>query len=498
MFAAVQVPLADLRHFVVEPTGRLPVPPWPLADPSKHFVRAVGPVRQRRRGGVPEWIGESLYCDARHAVSFPPEQGSLQHAGSPLTYLTPQYRRFLATGRAQWASAIARMDVGLKVSGRKPSGRVTNRFLPIPKEAALAAATVMIGMPPDSRLRTLVSAGGAIAERIRIVTTSLIDPPAYVRPWWVQAGRPLVLVEAPFTREFVGALDPPMDVDKAIAEGRDALALQHFSHIEYRGQIVPVWTLFYGRQISDTTLRLLRIHLWRLHNEREVLRLVLAACLQKQLNPSQPALRDYLARQSSSLRQVKREGLPQSGLLFRAYALDSLVNASDIGALSGILRDVSPGLAASVLPLAENIMSIPDSAIYITVNGGLQVADNIDYSQHIGGAGHIGAVIGGQANVGGGNYQGGGTQNIQILDRVDMSQLADELQRLAMALAEKANSPERQAAVEHVKRAGAAAQQKDKMSAWNHLVRTGKWVFDIATQIGVSVAAAVIAAAIAL
>jgi len=289
-----------------------------------------------------------------------------------------------------------------------------------------------------------------------------------------------------------------MDVDKAIAEGRDALALQHFSHIEYRGQIVPVWTLFYGRQISDTTLRLLRIHLWRLHNEREVLRLVLAACLQKQLNPSQPALRDYLARQSSSLRQVKREGLPQSGLLFRAYALDSLVNASDIGALSGILRDVSPGLAASVLPLAENIMSIPDSAIYITVNGGLQVADNIDYSQHIGGAGHIGAVIGGQANVGGGNYQGGGTQNIQILDRVDMSQLADELQRLAMALAEKANSPERQAAVEHVKRAGAAAQQKDKMSAWNHLVRTGKWVFDIATQIGVSVAAAVIAAAIAL
>jgi hypothetical protein len=149
MFAAVQIPLADLRHFVSEPTGRLLVPPWPLADPSKHFVRAVGPIRERRRGGVSEWIGESLYCDARHAVVFP-KRGMLEHAGYKSAYLTPLYRRFLAFGRAQWPGTVARLDIGFKVSGLDDNGRVTGRILPTPGQAAFAAATVILRVPPTA------------------------------------------------------------------------------------------------------------------------------------------------------------------------------------------------------------------------------------------------------------------------------------------------------------------------------------------------------------
>ena len=367
MFVAVQIPLADLRYFVGEPKARLSVPAWPLADPTKNFIRGVGSVRERRLGGVPEWIGESLYCDARHALVFPPDRGTVVHEGSPIAHLTPLYRRFVAFGQAQWGGAVARMDVGFKVRGRYTTGKPTGRILPIPEVAALAAATVKLKLPPDDRLRTLLTSGDAIADKLRTVTTSLVDPPASVNRWWVRAGIPLVLIEAPFTERFIASLDPPTELGIASPEAHDSLALQHFSHVEYQGQRAPVWTLFYSSNIPTEQLRQLRIHLWRLHNEREVLRLVLNACLQKQVEPAQPALRDYLARQSASLRRAKRHGLPQADLLSQAYALDARENASEISLLSQILSDVNRGMAKSVVLMSTSTESAspPAPAVYI-------------------------------------------------------------------------------------------------------------------------------------
>jgi hypothetical protein len=497
MFVTVQIPIADMRRFVNDETGRLALPPWPLADPAKHFVRAVGPVRRRRRGGVPEWVGESLYCDARHALVFA-DHGALRHQLGDQVYLTPLYRRFVATGRVKWSDSVARIDVGFRVSGRNPNGRLTGRRLPLPGQAALAALTVEARIPPNDKSRLVVNAGGLIAERIREVTTSLTAPPVHDRSWWVQSGSPLVLVEAPFKPEWLGLLRPPMDIGTPSPGNNDALALHHFSHIEYQGSMIPVWTLFYSETIPSETLRLLRIHLWRLHNEHEVLRLVLAACIQGLLDPAQSTLRDYLARQSNALRQPTREGFPQSDILSRAYAIDSLVNASYIEELKTILSDVSPGLAASVQPLIENKGTTLVQALYITNYGEVKVVentDNRDFSQNIEG-GSVGAVISGQASVSGGNFQGSGTQNIQILDHVDMSKLSDELARLVTELSQKAATPDQRADVELVRGAADAAQQGDKKSVWGFLKRVGQWVLDNATQIGVTVAATVIAAAI--
>jgi hypothetical protein len=446
---------------------------------------------------VAEWIGESLYCDARHAMAFP-ERGGLQHQLFEMVNLTPLYRRFVATGRAKWPSAVARVDAGFKVHGRNANGRITPRVLPLPKQAALAAATVMFRISPNSRSRSFLSASSALAEKIQTVTTSLIDPPANVRSWWVQGGRPLILVEAPFRPEWFPLLDPPMAVSTSAPEENDALALHHFSYLEHQGVTVPVWTLFYSRSLSIESLRLLRIHLWRLHTEREVLRLVLASCLQGQLDPSQPVLRDYLARQSRSLRQTTREGLPQSDILSHAYAIDALVNADELAELNEILCDVSSGLAASVRPLTNVSMGTVAQAVYITNYGEVQMAgnmDNRDYSQNIEGS-NVGAVIGGQASVSGGSFQGRGTQNIHILDNVDMSVLSEELARLLAELDQKASTPEQHTDAEIVREAMSAARQGDKKSVLSHLKCAGKWVLDNAVQIGVSVAAAVIAAAI--
>jgi hypothetical protein len=499
MFVTVQIPIADMRHFVTEETGRLTLPSWPLADPAKDFVRAVGPVRRRRRGGVPEWVGESLYCDARHALVFA-DHGTPRHQLTGQVHLTPLYRRFVATGRMKWPGAVARIDAGFRVSGRNANGRLTSRRLPLPAQAALAAVTVETRIPPNGKSRPMVQAGGLIAERIRAVTTSLTTPPAHHRSWWVQPGAPLVLVEAPFKPEWLPLLKPPMDVGTPAPGNNDALALHHFSRIEYQGSIIPVWTLFYSETIPTDTLRLLRIHLWRLHNEHEVLRLVLAACIQGQLDPAHPTLRDYLARQSSALRQPAREGFPQSGILFRAYAIDTLVHADYIEELNAILSDVSPGLAASVQPLIESKESSPAQALYIMNYGEVKVVentDNRDFSQKVENS-NVGAMFGGEAHVtvDKSNFQGSGTQNIQILDNVDMAKLADELARLVTELSQTAATPDQRADVELVRGAADAARQGDKKSVMGLLKRVGKWVLDNATQIGVGVAAAVIAAAI--
>jgi hypothetical protein len=77
-----------------------------------------------------------------------------------------------------------------------------------------------------------------------------------------------------------------------------------------------------------------------------------------------------------------------------------------------------------------------------------------------------------------------------------MAKLADELARLVTELSQTAATPDQRADVELVRGAADAARQGDKKSVMGLLKRVGKWVLDNATQIGVGVAAAVIAAAI--
>lgn len=346
MFVAVQIPLADLRHFVPEQTGRLRVPPWPLADPARHFVRAVGPVRRRRGGGVEGWPGESLYCEARRAVIFPAEHGNLTHEGSQRIHLTPLYRRFLATGEPEWPGTIARMDFGFNVSVQTTKRRARGRELPSLEEAALAAITVALNVPGHNRPLKLLNAGVAVAEMIRTATTSLTDLPERVHPWWVQAGRLLVLIETPLDPHNTSLVDSLKRSRTVRLQHKDQLDFLRFSHVH--SDRVPLWTIFRKPDVHSGELRRIRTHLWRLHNEREVLGKVLAECLSRNIDPSREALRDYLARQSERLRKKEIDGLPQAEFLSRAYAEDELVNADRISELRQILRGVNKGVARSV------------------------------------------------------------------------------------------------------------------------------------------------------
>ena len=83
MFIHISFPIADLRSFATR--GGLTKPTWPNPQEAPQrpgavekglqlawgdFVRSVGVVRGRAKGGLPGFASEDVYADARGAIKF--------------------------------------------------------------------------------------------------------------------------------------------------------------------------------------------------------------------------------------------------------------------------------------------------------------------------------------------------------------------------------------------------------------------------------------------
>jgi hypothetical protein len=78
VFVTMQLPVVDVRPLVAGNTYRDPRPNWPVPtrrfsrrSPDHHrsdYVRGLGAVRPRLRGGVAPWLSESSYVDVRNCV----------------------------------------------------------------------------------------------------------------------------------------------------------------------------------------------------------------------------------------------------------------------------------------------------------------------------------------------------------------------------------------------------------------------------------------------
>ena len=90
----------------------------------------------------------------------------------------------------------------------------------------------------------------------------------------------------------------------------------------------------------------------------------------------------------------------------------------------------------------------------------------------------------------------------QILNESDTEKyldvLADELSKLKKSLDEYKSNPQYRSVVESVTAAETAAKNGDKSTALERLKGIGDWVLDVATKIGVSVAAAAIKEALGM
>ena len=489
MFIRVQFPLADVRNFGLGETGRLDRPAWPLPNVDNEFVRSVGIVRQRPGGGVRPWTGEHLCCDARGAVKFAHGPGKPICGAVGGIPLTPAYRRYFVDG------PVARVDLGFAVERWRAEKPMSGK--PILRAAALSALTLPMFVPEVApRARELVTLGPAMAKRILQVTTSLRPPPERVEPWWITEARPLVLVEDLYDDERYAGLDDLALAKQGEWPTRAEPMIVHYPlSVNRRGREIPVWVLLFDSRVKQEELRALRLHLWRIHNEREVLRAVLGLCLRRKLQPAKSeALRGYLDKQSKRLRKANAEGLPQRALLDYAYGLDALVNEDELHSLREVLDEVgSPGLTASVMPAAEGKPAedprtgpVNNITIQHAIFGGGTMVTG-ENAQNVQNSGPTGAVIGGQATVSG-NFQGSGVQQTDPGADVDLQVLATELAKLRAALRSQATEPEHDLAIAEVARAEQEAKKGDAPAARSALARAGSWAREAAKLAGVPVA----------
>lgn len=340
MLIAITFPLLDARGFIDTPTGRVASPNWPSPRVYQDFLRHYGVVKERTRGGVREWPGEEVYCDARKALRFGPRFQFLPTFG--LTCVRQcAFRRFFSDG------VTCHFDVGISLRGcKKP--------LPEPELLRVVVDTCTLPVTLFGQSKTvvpLISADRSIAQQYLIATTTR----AVTAPerWWVIAAPPVIVVE--YSHGDIASLPSHhTPIKHSLGSG---LHLAH-CRVEMRGRRVGMWLLGTDKTVSADVLRRLRVLLLRAHADRETVKEALRLVGSKRLTLRPPVesvqhapterLQLFLTGALSRLGKERRDGFPQSALLDAAQDFEDTVNEGERESLLQQLRPLRRNLYRTI------------------------------------------------------------------------------------------------------------------------------------------------------
>lgn len=300
MIVIVQIPVVDVRSFATGPTSRDQLPLWPLPDRvygrrtvdhhRTNYVRGLGPVRPRFRGGVPAWLSETNFVDVSRRVrmercSYPALTDQLDEPRRLGIY--PLYRNFYTDG------VVGRLEVCLRVEDLVDGLPLTLRRGAVADHVAMTGAWLRGGA--DERT-PLAQFGRKFAEHFLKSTTTSSD--THTQSWWVQARTPaLIMIQHSAT---ASALSKP--------EYTVNHAWRPVNNVR-----MSVWDVSHTG--DDEEIRQLRIHLSKLHADCEAVQVIAGLCDNEQLDPQHPKLHKYLKVIVRSLRQPAKHGYKQADLL---------------------------------------------------------------------------------------------------------------------------------------------------------------------------------------
>ena len=346
MFVVLQHPFADLRSFdQPDECHRVRNPPWPLGTEGVNFVRSSGSIQPRRGGGVAEWEGEDRYADASSALRFPDDMAHLQLGPEALAARCGySFRRFYSQGMT------ARVEIGLRLSSEAGVSTDADKLW---RDALFAWLSLEVAVGPRGNRAAparLIDTGGALAKHFLRASTYRHklplrpDPP--VPQWWFQAGIPSLIVE---TLQGEPLALPPHTRPVGIAP--ELGTLQH-AWLQIGVRRVSAWFLASTGK-DPAALRRLRIHLLRLHAERETLRAVLTAVTQHKLEiEKDAALSDavqlYLNDAIRAIERPARFGVEQTEMIDVARAAFGDLFAGDTSSLATMRRQVGSKVEAFV------------------------------------------------------------------------------------------------------------------------------------------------------
>jgi len=294
----VQLPVVDVRPLVAGTTYRDPRPNWPVPARKfsrrsrdhhrSNFVRGLGAVRPRLRGGVAPWLSESSYVDMRNRVRigtpvrFDPDQTSTKVA----------YRNFYTDG------IVGRLEVCFACRGG--NGRRTGLM----SQYATQAPTWLRGRRDHAV--PLVDFGPRFAAHLLDATT-VGDPVSTgsvlgdellawweLRDWVVRAGEPAVITETP----------------GVAGEG----ASLHQTWWITEGTRLASWDLDQGAADLEE-MRRLKTHVSRLHSGFLAAETVLGLCVNGKLDPDHPPVERFLISTLDTLLRPRRHGFGNAQLL---------------------------------------------------------------------------------------------------------------------------------------------------------------------------------------
>lgn len=383
IFLVIQFPLADARGFFADGAGRLLRPSWPLAQPHRDFVRSAGCVQTRRRGGVETWAGEDLYSDASAALRFSVSSGDVRSLGRiDGGKLRCSFRRFFSDG------IVARFELGLRVS--RPIGNETIDLQRLLTQVLELPVRVGTGANQTRQIR-LVDAGSSLAHHFLIATSKHLPDRAEPRAsWHLVSGMPMMLVEHD-QRVLL-----PRHTRHVPRSSAFETSLSHLK-LQLTDRRCNIWFIGQRPDVGDQ-LRRLRIHLSRLHAERECLRITISHLrhpnrfdLARDSYTSE-AVQEYLRDKVRLVQRSRYLGVDRGGML--AVACDAVESASlgEGASLNFARRQVallvkrylreSSDTAAVISQIKGNVMLTRINIGDMTVSGdfSLSTAENIQNS----------------------------------------------------------------------------------------------------------------------
>lgn len=335
MHSILQFPVADLRDFV---PNNFKVSSLPLAFTAPYgvFVRSFGAVRARSKGGVEDLPGEDVICPSPRAIRFASSLGN-PVKGSPFSFACT-FRRLSSGGKVPY-----RFEVGLRQRGSVPSTNWLSRSAAPSLLDAIASLHVRVAYQPQDALPvSLLRAGRAVARAyLQGTTKSQKGQLSPACPDWVGAGTPAILLEF----EERDELKVPHQCQSIEVDPTKGVSLWYL-RTTLDNELVGVWILLTSAAADPQYIRNLRIHLLRLHAERQcfatVLRYVLKRVVPVQVKTAHTdELLHYLSTTGGLLIRKSYSGIDQSQVSLAAYKYDALISAGETATLMAMLDSVN-------------------------------------------------------------------------------------------------------------------------------------------------------------
>jgi hypothetical protein len=371
MLFIYQQPIADGRSFTSADDSKLSLPSWPHPWPGMEFVRCFGPVKRRMKGvtGLDPWDDELFFSSANRAVKLPDFGSALIGRAVP----RGAFRRLFCDGRA-----VVRVEIG--VVAKQDHALVGNEILKV-VESYLQLPTQITQFRSPRMKKPLFKQGRGLAKLYAAATTKTDSK---VRDDIVHPCEPMVLVE--YDTSEIRTL-PQRSISVKASDHNLA-----YTRLQIHDNIFGVW--FFERKEHDAnwwlfnrssknytaTLRRVRLCVFRLHAEHQVLGAILRMVSQGVIKyepktEAGNAFEDYLNHTTRHLYRETFDGVEQDQMREAMMAYEEFVSVAERNILLHELQKARRQIVRKIERITQSLKH--NTKIYVALGGDILEGDKI-------------------------------------------------------------------------------------------------------------------------